>query len=71
MCDCGDDTAWNSKGFCKEHSGYQEYTEEKLEMVLPLHVKQRAPFVFRALCEYLHFLLVGKIDLKDKDNSKK
>jgi len=29
-CDCGDPTAWDPNGFCCDHKGYTEFTEESL-----------------------------------------
>lgn len=55
-CDCGDPTAWDPKGFCKSHSGYQEFTEEKLREILPDKIKKRISQCVKGLCEHLHTL---------------
>lgn len=29
-CDCGDPEAWEVAGFCKKHSGFEEFSEETI-----------------------------------------
>ena len=56
--DWGDSTAWNPTGFWIDHSGYIDYTEEKVEELLPKGVGKRAKVLFYALGEFLHSLLL-------------
>lgn len=58
-CDCGDTTAWRANGFCTDHQGYKEYTEEEAKQLLSEDIANRAKLLFTALGEYLHSNLLN------------
>ena len=67
MCDCGDPTAWDPNHFCSDHSGYEEYTDEKLSELLVPAVLDRAPKVYNAFVEYMHQQTAKAIDESNSD----
>lgn len=59
-CDCGDTTAWKSAGFCSDHQGYVDYTDDQIDELLPEGVGRRCKVLFTALGEYLHDLCITR-----------
>lgn len=51
--DCGDVTAWKPSGFCTDHQGYREYTDEEVEELMPEGVGKRSQVVFDTMGGYL------------------
>lgn len=58
--DWGDSTAWNPSGFCTDHAGYVDYTDDKINELLPKGMGRRAKVLFYALGEFLHSILLRK-----------
>ena len=62
--DWGDPTAWKPSGFCSDHQGYKEKTDEEIINLLPEGVGERHKMVIEYLGEYLHDKLAALKDPK-------
>ena len=46
-------TAWKASGFCSDHQGYREYTDEEVEGMMQEGVGKRAQLVIETAGRYL------------------